>query len=720
MDRTKLLTSFLVFLVIINPLFANDDNLLQPLRIDIPPIIDGRLDEDIWQRAPFVTGFKTFVPDFGIDMADKTFAYMAYDDENLYFGFRCFDSEPDKIKSSISRRDNIRADDWICINLDSFNDQQALYAFYINPAGIQSDTRYAGGTEDPGVDLVWYSGGNLDDQGYTIEVQIPFKSIRFANKNPVEMGVIFERKVSRRAEQGTFPPLNPDRGFFFLTQMKPMVFHNIKHYTLFEVLPAVTFGHRKSIDEGDLSQVDQNEDISLTSKLGISSDLILDATYNPDFSQVEADAGQIDENVRFALFFPEKRPFFLEGRENFNFSGSSSSDPLQAIVHTRQIVDPTIGVKLSGKIGRNNTIASIYALDDLSGLGNQDEKDAHFAIMRYKRKLSEDSYLGAVMTGRERKNGYNRVFGTDGLLRINQSSVFGYHLMTSRNKADSQSDNESGHAIGLDYEYQIRKWRMTAGVHDLSDNFQTETGYVTRTGISKIRASFGPKFYPHAKVVRRIDPTFSTEQTKDKPSDQYETSNTMSLRFVMQRSSSMNWSYNHSTEIFLGEKFDTNNLRVTGNSQFTKELYFSLSYRNGKSIRYIADPFQGKGQSASGSITFQPSDKLNANLSLSYTDLKRESNSEKIFDFTIIRNLMIYQMNQYLFFRSILEYNTFRKTLLTDFLASFTYIPGTVIHFGYGAQYEKIRWQNDQYVDSDSFLETRRGFFAKASYLWRL
>jgi hypothetical protein len=160
---------------------------LVPLRADTPPVIDGKLDDEIWVEAPFVTGFKTFNPDFGKDMVEDTRAYYAYDRENLYFGFRCYDREPDKIKTSITSRDNIRADDWIAINLDSFNDQQSLYAFYINPMGIQMDARYAAGKEDYGFDTVWYSAGAVDEEGYTVEVRIPFKSIRFANKNPVEM-----------------------------------------------------------------------------------------------------------------------------------------------------------------------------------------------------------------------------------------------------------------------------------------------------------------------------------------------------------------------------------------------------------------------------------------------------------------------------------------------------------------------------------------------------
>jgi hypothetical protein len=152
------------------------------LRTNTPPKIDGYLDDPVWQDAPTITGLKTWMSDFGHDMAEKTIVYMAYDRENLYFAFRCYDRTPDKIKAAISSRDAIRPDDWVCINLDSFNDQQALYAFYINPLGIQSDSTYAGGKEDQSTDLVWYSAGRIDEEGYIVEVHIPLKSIRFAIK----------------------------------------------------------------------------------------------------------------------------------------------------------------------------------------------------------------------------------------------------------------------------------------------------------------------------------------------------------------------------------------------------------------------------------------------------------------------------------------------------------------------------------------------------------
>lgn len=715
---TKKFSISIAFLFFAASALAQPGEIMRPLRIDTPPLIDGKLDEPFWYNTPTVTGFKTFTPDYGIDMEEKTIVYQAYDRENLYFGFRCFDDEPQKIKSSVTRRDNVRPDDWVCINLDSFNDQQALYAFYINPAGIQGDTRYANGREDPGIDVVWYSAGQVDEQGYTIEVQIPFKSIRFANKEIVEMGVIYERRVSRKSEQGTFPALDPKQAGAFLTQMMPLAFEDVKHYKLFEVLPAVTYGRSHAREREALRLNSEESDFSLTAKYGLTSDLILDGTYNPDFSQIESDAGQVDVNLRFALFFPEKRPFFLEGNENFNFSGNASGGPLSAIVHTRTIADPIAGAKISGKLSNKDFVAVIDAVDDLREIGDDTDitgKFAHATIARYKRALDRDSYIGAFYTGREQKNGFNRVFGPDGQMRINQSSVLGYHFFLSQDQASEAGDTQKGHALGADYQYTTRNLSINLGAQDLSEDFNTRTGFVTRTGITRMRASISPKIYPKSTFFRRIDPRIYTTQIRDKPSGEYETDNTFSLLFILRGNSNATFNANYSNEIFESEKFTTSNWGVSASHQFNRSLAGSFSFRNGKFPIY-EEFSQGHGNVVSGSFTLQPSDKLNFNAILIYQDLYRDEDASKVFDVTILRGRLTYQLNRYLFFRGIVEHNDLRKRLGTEFLASFTYIPGTVFHIGYGSFYNKFI----DGVERNDFVETDRGLFTKFSYLWRL
>ena len=297
-------------------LFINSTHAIEPLKplhTEFPPKIDGILDDPVWQKAPSESGFKIYYPDYGGEMTESTKVWYAYDRENLYFAFMCYDSEPDKIKTSIIARDKIRPDDWICINLDTFNDQQSLYAFYVNPMGIQMDSRAIGENEDMDADFVWYSEGKINESGYAIELKIPFKSIRFSSKEPVEMGIIFERYISRKSEAGTYPPLDPKWGHNFNTQMRTLIYENVKHYQLLEILPAVTHSQNSAIDQGKLKSQGGEGEFSLTGKYGITSHLIFDGTYNPDFSQVESDAGQVDFNQRYALFSHRKKSqyFFL-------------------------------------------------------------------------------------------------------------------------------------------------------------------------------------------------------------------------------------------------------------------------------------------------------------------------------------------------------------------------------------------------------------------------
>lgn len=696
---------------------AEESQVLKPYKTDKPPVLDGILDDEVWTHSPTETGFKTYHPDYGKNMAADTIVYYAYDSENIYFAFRCFDNEPDKIKASVNSRDNIRPDDWICINLDTFNDKQTLHVFYVNPRGIQGDSRFEGNDEDFSVDLVWYSAGRINDEGYAIEMKIPFKSIRHSGKRVQTMGVIFERMINRHSQAGTYPPLSPQHGPNFLTQTRPILYEDVKKYSLVEILPAATYSRRSYHQDGRLNSEGGDADISLTAKYGITPELIVDGTYNPDFSQVEADAGQVDFNLRYALFFPEKRPFFLEGLERFNFGGASSSDPLQEVVHTRNIVNPLIGFKLNGRVAQKNTIASIYAMDRLPEDMTGDY--AHFSIFRYKRAISNDGFLGGFYTGRDRAGGFNRLLGLDGQVRINPSSYVSYHGFLSQTKNEGAS-REDGHALGLHYDFANRNWNIVFGFQDLSMDFHTETGYLTRNGLTRFRAAVVPLFYPKSGIIKRIMPLIQSQQIRDKYSGLYETFNAFDMRFLMGRNSMIIFGGRYSTEVFLHKKFNTSGGRFLAQSQLSKRLTVNFFYNFVNKIRYTADPYQGKGNDASLGIEYLPWEKLHLEVSLIYSDFTRTAGDTKEYDYTILRSRNTFQVNKYLFFRGIVEYNSFYKTLMTDFLASFTYIPGTVIHIGYGSFYERMEWVEGEYRPADHFQEMQRGFFFKASYLWRL
>ena len=691
---------------------------LKPLRTDTPPIIDGLLDDPVWTQAPSETGFKTWRPDFGQEAHEKTVVYYAYDRENLYFAYRCYDREPAEIKASLTARDNISQDDWICLNLDTFNDQQSLYAFYVNPLGIQADSKFEGNQEDYTIDVVWFSAGRIDAQGYAIEVRIPFKSIRYRQREPVEMGIIFERCISRLSESATYPALDPGRGFDFLNQTRPLHFTDIKHHTLLELLPAVTYGKESLAEQGALEPQKARSDLSLTGKYGLTSQLILDGTVNPDFSQVESDAGQVDFNLRYALFYPEKRPFFLEGREKFVLGASEQGNPLESVVHTRTIVDPLLGFKLIGKMAPRDTVAAIYALDELAPGSPEDY--AHVTIARYKHALSGDSFLGAVWTGRFEGSRYNIVAGSDGYIRLNPSSFFGYQALLAQTRSSGSSDKLNGHALNFQYYHTTRDRLFEVTLQDVGKDFLTETGYLTRNGLTRLKVGFLPMIYPKSRTFLRIDPIFHTINIRDKFSGLFETQNTFDLRLIMPRNTTLIAGGRYQTEVFRGGRFGRSGFRFIGSSQIAKQLLLDMSYVYGQKIRYVDSPYQGRGNDAAFSLTYLPSEGLNFSLALAYSDFIRSADGRKEYDYTIIRSANTYQVNKYLFFRVIVEYYTFYKQMMTDLLASFTYIPGTVIHLGYGSLYEKLAWREEDYSPSDRFLETKRSFFFKVSYLWRL
>lgn len=698
---------------------------LRPTRAPKPPVIDGVLDEGIWQECPSVTNFKTFAPDFGHDGSEKTIGYMAYDSENLYFAFQCFDKEPDRIKSVVSSRDNVGSDDWVCINLDSFNDQQSLYAFYVNPDGIQMDSRYAAGREDFSVDIVWYSAGRKTQEGYTVEIQIPLRSIRYSETNPVQMSVFFERYITRLSEHSSYPELDPAKGMNFLPQMTPLLYPDVKHFSLFEFLPAMTYSQKYRLDAGQLVSYERKGDVSLTAKYGLTSDLILDGTYNPDFSQVEADAGQVDVNLRYALFYPEKRPFFLEGSEIYNVAATQTSaiDPVVSVVHTRMMVNPLVGGKLSGKIDARNTIASLYVMDEIP----TDERAlsgsySHFPIFRYKRSLAEDSYLGAIYAGRELTGHYNRVLGADGMLRVTPGSMFQFNALYSTTKADAAAKQAPGHSIAMSYSHGTRDLDYSLSINDISEDFSAEAGYITRTGMLGFAGLYRPKVYPQGSVFQRVSFELVSAQTKDKFAGMWETYNYVAIRPAFLGSMNATILYAYATEVFSGERFKTGGFQASVSGLMTRQLRASVSFRTGSAIYYSAAPYQGRSSRASATVIYQPTANLEANLSFVYSDFYRASNSEKVYEYPISRAKLTYQMNRYLFFRGIVEYNKYRRRMLTDFLASFTYIPGTVAHAGYGSLYERMEWDNTRgsYVNSGQFMESQRGFFFKVSYLWRL
>lgn len=333
---------FLSFILFLQFTFASTEKTLEVPKLSKSPKIDGVLDNPLWeQEALKIEDFLQLAPKEKGEPTEKTIAYIGYDQKSIYFAFRCYESDPKKIRATITNRDNIIDDDWIVVFLDTFNEKRRAFSFIINPVGVQMDLirMEEGGNDnmDPSWDTVFYSDGKIDEKGYTVEIAIPFKSIRFPDKEKKVWGIVLGRNIARNGEIVIWPPVSREIPGLLSQGSEIIILGKVEKGKNFEFMPIFTSlkTKGKKIDLGP----------GMNFKWGISSDLTMDLTLNPDFSHIEADAPQIDVNQRFALYYPEKRPFFMEGMEIFRF-------PEIEMVYTRRIIDPLGGAKLTGKVGR--------------------------------------------------------------------------------------------------------------------------------------------------------------------------------------------------------------------------------------------------------------------------------------------------------------------------------------------------------------------------------
>jgi hypothetical protein len=578
------------------------------------------------------------------------------------------------------------------------------------------DSRFAGDRDDDGIDMVWYSAGRIDNEGYTVEVKIPFKSIRYAVRDgKVDMGVIFERKMSRFSTQGTYPSLDPEQGMNFLNQTMPIQFANVKKTVLFEAIPAVTYSYNKNHQEGEYV-TESKPDAGLTLKYGITSDLILDATINPDFSQVEADAMQVEVNQRFAVFYPERRPFFLEGNENFNHAGNSRE--VRSIVNTRTIVNPLVAGKITGKMGLENTVSAIAAIDEMT----DEPFNGLVGVLRYKRTLQQDSYVGGFFTARQEDYFKNIVYGGDAQIRLGKSTMASGHLYNSGTIDTIGVAMRNKLAQAANISYNTRKLSLSGGYYNIDQGFESAVGYITRTGITKLNARVAPRFYPNG-AIKRIEPMVYLSVTRDKPSGLFERAVFSRVSFTLDRNTRLSVTGSISNEVYNAQRYDRDRIGFEARSQLTKRVFISGEY-NRQYRPYYSDERQGIGNSFSANLILQLSDNFNSEWEYRYTDLFDSETNEQFFDVHIFRSRNTYQINKYLFVRLIVQYNSSTRLLAPNLLTSFTYIPGTVIHLGYGSNYVQAAWDPNQpeggnYVDSNRFMEMDRGIFFKASYLFR-
>ncbi len=737
-QKTNILAGFIILMS-----FASAHVEIVPIRTDTPPVLDGLLDDEVWQHVPGCRGFLTIQPDFGKSASEQTVARVAYDSEYLYFAIEALDSEPDKIKAAVTKWDNLFQDDWVGVVIDALNDQQSAYLFATNAYGSQGDMMLnAQGNGDPSEDFIWDAAGSMNGSGFSVEIRIPLQSIRFRAGDEVIMGIAFARVLSRYSEMAVFPPFSPEKGAL-TTQLAKATFRHLEYQRTYEILPSFTQSEQSDAEGGKLRRIDKDSgsDVGLTAKVGLRPTLTLDLTVNPDFSQVESDASQVDVNLRYPNFYPEKRPFFLEGIKNFDVAGIGSGSAISHLVHTRTMADPSFGLKLSGKLGRANSLAAILARDESPIYEEDGEQPADFGILRYKRLLKDESYIGGIVTVREHDGDYNRVAGLDGLWRLTGTMKIEGNAIYGQNKDPESGEVTKAHNADLSWAYGDRNYTFLAGIHDISKDFRLDTGYIPRDGTTTVNLLGRRTFYFESKLLQRLTMGYWGYVQRDRYFDMNDGRHNVHVWFGMSRSIRSEWDYTFGSEVYEGKSFDRSGFEIDMNGQVLKPLYISVGLGKRGSPYYNDpdDPFQGDVAYRWAFFNFQPTENFSMEFNTMREDFTSRDDDLQLYDYRIYRSKTTYQLNKYLFIRGILDYIWVQypdygikypeegdvddeKGLTAEFLVGFTYLPGTVIYLGYGSRRENLEYNATEldYLTAKDFTEMKRGLFFKASYNWRL
>lgn len=525
---------------------------LSPVRVprfETSPTIDGKLDDAVWKRAAVFKDFYQTAPGDNIAPSKPTIAYIGYDEENLYVAFYCYD-EADKIRATIAKRDAVFGEDNVRIHLDTYDDQRRAYVLGFNPFGIQQDGVYTEGKgEDFSVDIVMESKGVIVSDGWTLEAKIPFRSLRYLIGKDKNWGIHLSRNIDRfNDELDSWMPQDRNISSWLAQEGKITGIENIKVERTLEIVPSIAVsetGERRRnyaitsgiYDPGRFVNQGIKQDIGVNLKFNVTPNITFDFAYNPDFAEIEADAPVVSANQRFPIFFEEKRPFFLEGADIFQ-------SPLQSF-YSRQIVDPVIAAKLTGKIGRTS-FGFLAASDNAPGNYSDDErtdpvirteidefldKNAQFAVLRLKRDVGRDNSLGFFGTARIFPEQRNFTGGFDGNFRLTPKTSFNFQVLGTHsrrcffepefepalNLTQTAGNREicggsafnhyrTGNGLGYfaKYEYAEKNWGWVAEATGRSQDYRADAGFTPRVNTNYVygRVRLSTEAKPQSPLVR--------------------------------------------------------------------------------------------------------------------------------------------------------------------------------------------------------------------------
>jgi hypothetical protein len=700
---------------------------LRATRLTTPPVIDGALDDEAWTGAPLPTGkWLSYNPLHGESVPQETTVWVGYDRDALYFAFRCDDPDPSGIKTSITRRDNIWSDDWVGFSLDALGNGQVSYHLLVNPSGIQLDMiNTPSGFEDTSPDWVWQSAGRTTPTGYAVEIRLPLQTVRFKGGADVQMGILFWRRVSRTGVSVAWPALEPGKWVF--QKHARLGFSDITARPTRELIPSATFSRgqeRATPDAWDAA--DNQGDLGLSGKWGLSSTVTLDATINPDFSQVESDAFQVEVNQRFPIFFSEKRPFFMEGAGIFNLAGNAQGDAsMLYAVHTRKIVDPIFGAKLTGSLGRV-AFGTLTAIDQGPGRTTDPDdplngKDKLFQIARAQLTLNPGSYAGVMTTITELAGRTNVTGGADLNYSKGNTSLTAFVL-----GSDTSGGEDNGRGVGMQATYGFRSRRIgvQSQVEHYGRGFVMDTAFMNRVGITSGWGYFDYSFYPDKDRhpwIRKISPFVFYQRGTDRIQGGDDYVAVSGVRLNLTRQGFVRADRVELQEAWRGGEYDGDQWRVSAEMQVFRWLRPSFSLGTGHSLYYEeSDPFVGASRSARLGAVIQIGGRFSEDISYTHNTFDRPDSGGRVYTVDVVNTRTTYQFTKELAIRSIVRFDSQQRRVLTDFLGSYDLRPGTVVYVGYGTLFQKRAFRNDAWVEGEGdYLTTRQGLFFKASYLYR-
>ena len=750
------------------------DHVVRIPRLDNTLTVDGSLDEVVWQSAAVLTGFSQYQPVDGRPAEDSTDVLVWYTSDAIYFGIRAFERHGD-IRATLADRDKIETDDYVQILLDTFNDRRRAYVFGVNPLGVQADgIRTEGGmgmaggrgrestgrfeNVDMNPDFTFESRGRVTPEGYEVEVRIPFRTLSFPGTDPQTWSINVIRKVQHSAYQDTWTPA-VRASASFLSQSGTLAGLTDLHRGLVLSLNPFTTGRLDGApDSLGAWTYDPTPEVGFNASWGVTSNLTLDGTVNPDFSQVEADVAQVTVNERFALFYPEKRPFFLEGIELFNTPNS--------LIYTRRIGEPVGGLKLTGKVA-GTSVALLSAADDkrISATG----EDYPFVnALRLRRDIGGQSTAGVAYTDRIVGGTSNRVL--EGDVRL----VFGRLYYFEAQGANSWTDDGSAAVAAPLWQAIVDRTGRSFGFHyqiqGIAPDFRTDVGFVPRTGIVQpsisnrfsfyggpgalieqwtnfvrfeglwnydeffdgggileselgvtsfltIRNGWGARTTPQWATVR-FDPEFYADYYVDLGAD--------TVPFVLPDRLTDLW------QVDLNANTPQGSLTVSAGASFGRTAAFF-------------EPAPAKSLSGTATVTWRPTEQLRIEGQYVYSRLNRERDGTRLSTAQIPRLKLEYQLSRPIFVRFVGQYAAQERDALrdpatdqpilrpndegvlepvgpvtqndlrVDFLFSFRPTPGTVFYLGYGSSLTE--------TDAFTFTDVERvsdGLFVKLSYLFQL